>query len=175
MELVFTIDTVLLALGIFALRVGDMSLDTIRVLFVVRGRKKLAWILGFFQSLIFVVAISSVLTNLKNPLTIIGYAAGFATGNVVGMLIEERLGIGHMQLSIISPSRGASIAELLREHGFAVTELSGRGRSGMVSMLSVSVARKQTAEVETLILEADPEAFVTVEEVRPLRRGFWRA
>jgi len=175
MELVFTPQVILLSLGIFALRVGDMSLDTIRVLFVVRGKKRLAWILGFMQSLIFVVAISSVLTNLKNPLTIIGYAAGFATGNVVGMLIEERLGIGHMQLSIVSPSRGAAIAELLREHGFGVTELSGRGRNGMVSFLSISVARKQTAEVETLILEADPEAFITAEEVRPMRHGFWRA
>jgi uncharacterized protein YebE (UPF0316 family) len=175
MELVFNSQTILVALGIFALRVGDMSLDTIRVLFVVRGRKKLAWILGFLQSLIFVIAISSVLTNLKNPLSILGYAAGFATGNVVGMLIEERLAIGFIQLTIVSPKRGSAVAEMLRQHGYAVTELSGRGLSGMVSILNVSVMRKQLVEVEMLIREADPEAFVTVEEVRPLRRGFWRA
>lgn len=175
MELVFNSQTILVALGIFALRVGDMSLDTIRVLFVVRGRKKLAWILGFLQSLIFVIAISSVLTNLKNPLSILGYAAGFATGNVVGMLIEERLAIGFIQLTIVSPKRGSAVAEMLRQHGYAVTELSGRGLSGMVSILNVSVMRKQLVEVEMLIREADPEAFVTVEEVRLLRRGFWRA
>lgn len=175
MELVFNSQTILVALGIFALRVGDMSLDTIRVLFVVRGRKKLAWILGFLQSLIFVIAISSVLTNLKNPLSILGYAAGFATGNVVGMLIEERLAIGFIQLTIVSPKRGSAVAEMLRQHGYAVTELSGRSLSGMVSILNVSVMRKQLVEVEMLIREADPEAFVTVEEVRPLRRGFWRA
>lgn len=175
MELVITPQTILIALGIFFLRVADMSLDTLRLLFVVRGRKKLAWVLGFMQSLIFVIAISTVLTNLKNPLSIFGYAAGFATGNVIGMLIEERLAIGFIQLSVVSPKRGAAIAEMLREHGYAVTELAGRGRSGMVSILNVSVMRRKLVEAETLILEADPEAFVTAEEVRPIRRGFWRA
>jgi uncharacterized protein YebE (UPF0316 family) len=175
MELIITTETILIALGIFALRVCDMAFDTVRVLFVVRGRKQIAWILGFMQSLIFVIAISTVLTNLKNPLSILGYAAGFATGNVIGMIIEERLAIGFIQLSIVSPRRGSAIAELLREHGYAVTELSGRGRSGTVTMLNVSVMRRQVVEVETLILESDPEAFVTAEEVRPLRRGFWRA
>ena len=89
---------------IFSLRVCDMTLDTLRVLFVMRNRKAFAWLLGFFQSAIYVVAISSVLQNLDNPLNIVGYAAGFATGNVIGLLIEERLAIGHVQLSIISSS-----------------------------------------------------------------------
>jgi uncharacterized protein YebE (UPF0316 family) len=175
MHLTLTWHSLLVALGIFALRVCDMSLDTIRVLFVVRGRKGLAWALGFMQSLIFVIAISSVLANLDNPLNIVGYAAGFATGNVVGMTIEERLAIGHLQLTIISPMRGAAIAELLREHGYAVTEVAGRGLSGTVTLLHVGVMRKNLDEVETLVLEADPEAFVTAEEIRPVRRGFWRA
>ncbi len=93
---------------IFLLRVGDMSLDTMRVLFVMRGRKAVAWILGFFQASIFVIAISSVLSHLDNPLNILGYAAGFATGNVVGMWIEGRLAVGHVQLSIVSSHLGAA-------------------------------------------------------------------
>jgi uncharacterized protein YebE (UPF0316 family) len=121
---------------IFGLRVTDMTLDTLRVLFVMRGRKKVAWILGFFQSAIFVLAIGRVLTQLDNPLNIIGYAAGFATGNVVGMLIEERIAIGHVSLNIISPRRGSAIVAHLRQNGYAVTELSGRGKDGMVSMLT---------------------------------------
>jgi len=163
------------ALLIFALRVGDMALDTIRVLFVVRGRKGLAWVLGFFQSLIFVIAITSVLANLDNPLNVVGYAGGFATGNVVGMLIEERLAIGHVQISIISSRRGAVVAELLRERGYAVTEIPARGKDGMVSMLNVAVLRKDVDRVEKIVLESDPEAFITADEVRPMRRGFWRA
>ncbi len=163
------------ALGIFALRVTDMTFDTLRMLFVVRGRKGIAWGLGFMQSVIFVIAITSVLSNLDNPLNILGYAAGFATGNVVGMWIEERLAIGYVQLSVISPRRGAAAARALRQAGFAVTEIPARGRDGMVSLLSCSLQRKDVAKAEQVVLEADPEAFVTAEEVRPLRRGFWRA
>jgi len=175
MELILTPQAFLIALGIFTLRVSDMSLDTIRVLFVVRGRARLAWVLGFLQSLIFVVAISTVLTNLESPLSILGYAAGFATGNVVGMFVEERLAIGHIKLTIISPARGSAVAEVLRQNGFAVTELSGRGLSGTVTMLHVDVIRRRLDEVDTLVIEADAEAFITAEEVRPIRRGFWRA
>ena len=171
----FTFQSLLGALLIFFLRVGDMSLDTVRVLFVVRGRKKLAWVLGFFQALIFVIAISSVLSHLDNPLNVIGYAGGFATGNVVGMLIEERLAIGHLQVSIVSSMRGAAVAGALRDNGFAVTEIPARGKNGMVTMLSSSVLRKDLDQIETVVLEADPDAFITVEDVRPLRHGYWRA
>ncbi|MHB8191863.1 MAG: DUF2179 domain-containing protein [Bellilinea sp.] len=170
-----TVSTLLITLSIFFLRVIDMSLDTIRVLFVVRGRKLLAWVLGFFQSAVFIIAISSVLTNDQNVMTIVGYAAGFATGNVVGMLIEERLAIGHIHLTIVSPARGVAIAEMLREHGYAVTELSARGLNGMVSLLHVDVMRRQLDVVDKLVRETDGEAFITAEDVRPVRRGFWRA
>jgi uncharacterized protein YebE (UPF0316 family) len=163
------------AFGIFLLRVGDMTLDTIRMLFVVRGRKKLAWILGFFQSLIFVVAISTVLANLTNPLNVIGYASGFATGNVVGMLIEERLAIGHIHITVMSPLRGAKIGENLRQNGFGVSELSARGRDGMVAILHCNVLRKDLGTAQTIILEADPDAVVTAEDMRPVQHGFWRA
>ncbi len=160
---------------IFSLRVCDMTLDTLRVLFVMRNRKGFAWILGFFQSAIFVVAITSVLKNLDNPLNIIGYAAGFATGNVIGLLIEERLAIGHVQLSIVSSNRGAAISERLREEGFAITEFSARGKDGMVTLLSCSVLRKKASQVRQIVAEVDESAFITSEDVRPVRRGFWRA
>ena len=175
MELLLSPQAWLSAALIFGLRVTDMTLDTLRVLFVMRGRKKTAWILGFFQSAIFVLAIGRVLTQLDNPLNIIGYAAGFATGNVVGMLIEERIAIGHISLSIISPRRGSALVAHLRQNGYAVTELSGRGKDGMVSMLNCSVLRKQVDSVYQLISEIDPEAFVTAEDVRPVKHGYWRA
>jgi len=160
---------------IFFLRVVDMSLDTLRVLFVIRGRKGLSWLLGFFQSALWVIAISSVLSNLDNILNLVGYAGGFATGIVVGMTIEERLAIGHGNLRIISPRKGSAITEQLREQGYGVTELPGRGRDGMVTILDVSVQRKDIPHVRKLVGEADPDAFITVEEIRPLHRGYWRA
>lgn len=175
MEWVFTVQALLSAALIFALRVSDMSLDTLRVLFVMRGRKGIAWVLGFFQSAIFVVAITSVLSHLDNPLNVIGYAAGFATGNVVGMTIEERLAIGHTELRIISSRRGAAIAERLRAEGYAVTEIPARGKDGMVTMLSVSVLRKNNDRVRGMVNDVDAEAFITAEDIRPIRHGFWRA
>ncbi len=163
------------ALFIFALRLIDMSLDTLRMLFVVRGRKVIAWFVGFFKSFLFVVAITSVLRDINNPLTIIGYSAGFATGGVVGMYIESKLALGHTHLKIISTRWGAALAESLRMAGYAVTEIPARGKDGMVSILSVSVLRKDVADVQRIINEKDPDAFVTSEDVRPLRRGYWRA
>ena len=175
MEAFFNQGPIVSAVVIFLLRIGDMSLDTIRVLFVVRGKKKLAWILGFFQALIFVVAISSVLANADSWLNILGYAAGFATGNVVGMLIEDRMALGHLHLTIYSSMRGAAIAEALRKDGYGVTEISGRGKDGTVTVLHCSVLRKNVDSVETIVLEEDPSAFITTSDVRQVRRGFWRA
>jgi uncharacterized protein YebE (UPF0316 family) len=175
MEVLLTPEAWITALTIFLLRVSDMTLDTLRVLVVMRGRKAIAWLLGFFQAAIFIMAISSVLSNVNNVLNVIGYAAGFATGNVVGMLIEERLAIGHTHLSIISSRRGAAIAERLREDGYAVTELAGRGKDGTVTLLNCSVLRKNVDQVRKIINQVDDEAFITAEDVRPVRRGFWRA
>ena len=160
---------------IFTLRVLDTSLDTLRVLFVMRGKKPVVWILGFFQSAIFVIAITSVLANLDNLLNIIGYASGFATGNVIGIALEQRLAVGFTRLHIISPRRGSAIAERLRNEGYAVTEIPARGRDGMVTMLECSVRRREALKVDQLIRSVDETAFVTAEEVRPIRRGYWRA
>jgi uncharacterized protein YebE (UPF0316 family) len=175
MEIFSSLPAWFFAVIIFLLRICDMSMDTLRVLFVVRGKKLLVWILGFLQSLIFVVAISSVLTGDSNYMNIIAYAAGFATGNVVGMFIEEKLAIGHILVTIISSNRGALLAEKLRSSGYAVTEISGRGKNGTVFELHASVLRKEVDNVETIVLEADPTAFMTAEDVRPVRRGFWRS
>jgi len=160
---------------IFLLRVSDMTLDTLRVLVVMRGKKAIAWVLGFFQAAIFVLAISSVLKDLNNIVNVFGYAAGFATGNVVGMLIEERLAIGHTHLRIVSSRWGSAIADQLREEGYAVTEVAGRGKDGMVTILNCSVLRKNGDRVRKIINSVDADAFITAEDVRPVRRGFWRA
>jgi uncharacterized protein YebE (UPF0316 family) len=163
------------ALLIFCLRITDMSLDTLRMLFVVRGRKNIAWVLGFCQSAVFVIAITRVLSSLNNPLTVLGYAAGFATGNVLGMIVEERLAVGHIQLQIVTTGHGAALAKALRDGGYGVTEISARGKDGTVGLLSTSVLRKDMAHVRQIIHETDESAFITSEDVRPVRHGFWRA
>jgi uncharacterized protein YebE (UPF0316 family) len=162
-------------LVIFLLRVLNMALDTLRMLFMLRGKKILSWIVGFFVSLIFVVLLTSIISNLNNWFYILAYAAGFATGGTVGVWIEERLALGFTHIQIISSRRGVNMAQQLRENGFAVTEIPARGKDGMVSILNLSVRRSQMVDVEKIINECDETAFVTSEDVRPIRRGFFRA
>jgi uncharacterized protein YebE (UPF0316 family) len=165
----------LVALGIFAARLVNIAIDTLRFMITLRGKTWLSWILGFVESVLFVVIIGSVLNNLQNPLNIIGYAAGFATGNVVGMAIEKRLAIGFTHFNIISKDHSTEIADALRAHGYGVTEIPARGRESSFMMIDCSVRRKQADEVEDLSLSLDPEAFITAEEVTPRRSGIWRS
>ncbi|MGD2158758.1 MAG: DUF5698 domain-containing protein [Anaerolineales bacterium] len=162
------------ALIIFSLRVVDMTAATMRILMLSRGRKAITWGLGFFQALVFIVAIRAVIADLENWLNVVGYAAGFASGNVVGMWIEERLAIGYVHMRIISPGRGAEIAEHLRANGYAVTEISGRGKDGVVTLLNCSVRRRRSSKVRKIVNELDENAFITTENVKAVRRGFWR-
>ena len=161
------------ALIIFALRVVDVSLYTIRLMMVVRGRKLLAWVLGFCKATVYVAAILAVLANLDNWLNVAGYAAGFATGNVVGMWLEGKLAIGITHLRVISPRRGTGIVEQLRKAGYAVTEIAGQGKDGMVTVLNCGVRRREAGRVVRMVTDIDEQAFITEEPVRLVWKGFW--
>lgn len=163
------------ALIIFSLRIVDVSIYTFRLMMVVRGRKGLAWVLAFCQSSIYVLAILGVITNLDNWLNIIGYAAGFATGNIVGMWLEGKLAIGITHLRVISPRRGSLVAERLRDAGYAVTEIAGQGKEGMVTIMNCGVRRREAGKVTQIIAELDSDAFITEEPVRLVWHGFWRS
>jgi uncharacterized protein YebE (UPF0316 family) len=158
---------------LFALRLVDITLYTIRIMMVVRGRKTQAWLFGFCQAFIYVTALRAVLSDLGDWGKYLGYAAGFATGIVLGMWVEGRLAVGYTHLRVISPRRGAELCDRLREAGYAVTEVAGKGKDGTVSLLNCMVRRRKAAEVEELIQSVDPQAFITAEAVRTVRRGFW--
>lgn len=164
----------LIALGIFAARTINIALDTLRFMFSLRGKRTMSWVLGFVESVLFVMIIGQVLNNLSNPLNIVGYAAGFATGTVLGMAIEKRLAIGFTHFSIISRSHSTEIADALRAEGYGVTEIPARGRESNFMLVDCHVRRKQADDVEDLALKIDPEAFITAEEVTPRRSGIWR-
>lgn len=164
----------LIALGIFVVRVLNMALDTVRMLTVVRGMRTITWILGFLQTVLFVIALGSVINDLNNPLNIIAYATGFSTGNVIGMMIEKRLAFGYINMTIISSVRGHDLAERLRAGGHAVTEIPARGKDGTVEILECSVQRKFAPDVQQLAQEIDPSAFITSRDIQPIWRGYWR-
>jgi uncharacterized protein YebE (UPF0316 family) len=159
---------------VFALRLTDMSLDTLRVLFMMRGRKLVAGLIGAIQAAVFILAVSAVLTGPLNFWTVLGYACGFGAGVILGMIAEERLALGYGMFRIYSPARGAAIAQALREAGHAATEFTAQGKDGTITVVNAAVARRDIPAVRALVDRVDPNAFITVDEVRPLRRGYFR-
>jgi uncharacterized protein YebE (UPF0316 family) len=163
------------ALVIFTLRMVGITLATLRILMIVHRRKVFAWIFGLFQSLTYVIALGWVLSDLGNWTKILGYAIGFATGLIIGMIIENQMAIGYTNIRIISPHRGIEVAEGLRASGYAVTEVSAQGRDGMVAILHCSVLRKFENRIKNSITQLDPDAFITAENVYLVQRGFWNS
>jgi len=156
---------------IFGLRIVDVSLDTMRVLNAVRGNRMVAASLGFFQALIWIVAVGNAIKHLNSWYHILGYAAGFATGTLVGITIERALAYGLSTVRIVSQHGGVEIAEALRERGYGVTEIPGFGRDGGVEIVHSVVQRQHLGEVMRIVDRWDSKAFVTVEEPRVLRGG----
>ncbi|HSO27208.1 MAG TPA: DUF5698 domain-containing protein [Anaerolineales bacterium] len=162
------------ALLIFGLRVVDISLYTLRIVMVADGYKRLAWIFAFLQATVYVNALRIVFSDLGNWPKVIGYALGFATGLVVGMIIEQRLAIGHRYLRIISPTRGDQIAERLRADGFGVTEIPGKGLEGVVDIITTSARRREINKIVAMVDEIDETAFITAEKISPVRKVSFR-
>ncbi len=169
-------DTTAIVAGlfVFVMRVTDMSLDTLRMLFVMRGRKLLAGGIGAIQAAVFILAVSAVLRGPLNFWSVLGYAGGFGCGVILGIVVEERLAIGYGMFRIYSPTHGPAIAESLREAGHAATEIPAWGKDGMVTVVNCAVARKNIAAVRAIVDRIDPGAFITVDEVRPLQHGYFR-
>lgn len=162
---------VILPLLIFLARVADVTLQTLRIIFTSRGRRKLAPILGFFEVLIWVVALGQLVRNLDSATSFLGYAAGFAAGNYVGMLIEDRLAIGTLIVRSIIDTGGDEIVQRLRQAGFGATVVDGRGSVGPVKIIYTVVKRKHLQKVTNIIHAVHPKAFVTIEDLRSAEAG----
>jgi uncharacterized protein YebE (UPF0316 family) len=157
---------------IFGLRIVDVSLSTVRILLAVRGRKLLVPIIGFFEVLIWLFAAGNAIRHLESIWHILGYALGFSVGTAVGLWIEEKLAIGIATMRIITMRTGAGLADGLRALGCGVTEFTGQGRKGPVEVLNTVVTRRQIPLVLREAERWDPDAFITVEEPREVRRGW---
>jgi uncharacterized protein YebE (UPF0316 family) len=159
------------ALLIFCLRIVDVSCDTMRVIFAIRGKRAIAAVLGFVQALVWIFAVANAVKHLESPLHVIAYAGGYAMGTYVGVTIERAIAYGVATVRVVSKSAGVEIAEALRDGGYGVTEFPGFGRDGTVEILSSVVQRNKLNHVLRVIEEWDRDAFVTVEEPKVLRGG----
>jgi len=153
-------------LFIFLARIADVTIGTLRTVFVIRGRHIIAPLLGFFEVIIWVTAITGVITHLNHWYNIIAYAAGFAVGNAVGILLEKKLAIGMQAIRLISCTKSAAVASGLRLAGYRVTEVKGHGYRGDLSISFIVVPRRETTTILKAAQGIDPDVFCTVEDVR---------
>lgn len=162
---------VILPIIVFLARVCDVTLGTLRIIFVSRGKRNLAPVLGFFEVLIWIVVIGQLVQNLHSVTAYIAYAGGFAAGNFVGLWLEDRLAIGTYILRVITPENGQALAEKIHNAGFGVTQVEGKGAVTDVTLLYTIVKRKHVNRVMAIIHDNVPGAFVTVEEVISSEKG----
>jgi len=165
--------TILNALFIFVLRVVGIAVSTLATILTVQGRRLPAILTGSLSALVYVVAIGKVVTNLDNVWNIAAYVVGFSVGTWVGMVLEGRIALGYAAVRIISTERGEQVAAALREAGYGVTQLYGRGRERSVHIVEAIVPRKSVPAVIRLAEGVDERAVVAVSEARTVQRGYW--
>lgn len=164
-----TIESIFGALIIMCMRIADVTIGTFRTMLVVQAKKYHAAIAGFFEVLIWISAMSYIVQHLDNTINLIGYALGFAIGNILGVTLEQRLAIGFSQVNIVSLHHTDEIANKLRQSNFGVTILPGEGSFGGVSIIIAIIKRKRLEELLKIVESVDKRAFITVQHSRPYR------
>ena len=161
----------LIPFGVFLAETCVVSLSTVRILFVARGLKLLAAILGFCEVSLWLLAIGQVMANLTSVGCFVAFGAGFALGNWLGICIEQKLAIGTLVIRIITNRDAGELLEALKAANCGVTSIDGQGANGPVQVLFTVINRKDYAKVIAMIEKCHPRAFVSVEDVRSAREG----
>lgn len=163
---------VILPILIFFARMADVTLGTLRNVFISKGLRNIVPFLGFFEVLIWLISIRQIMQHLDNPLCYVGFAGGFAMGTYVGLRIERRLALGTQVLRIITPEDDSSeLKEKLHQAGFGVTIINGHGAKGPVRIIFTIVKRKDIELARQLIHLYNPQAFYSIEDVKVANQG----
>ena len=157
---------ILLPILVFMARILDVSIGTIRVIFIMHGNRKLAPFLGFFESFIWLVAISQIIQNVDNIVSYVAFAGGFATGTYVGILIEEKLAFGNVLVRIITRKNADELIEYMKDKEIQFTNVPAKGRYGPVSVLFTVIKRQKLNDTLKAIKHYNPKAFYTIEQIR---------
>ena len=155
----------LLGIFVFLARIVDVSVGTLRTISIIQGRTKIAFFLAFIETSVWLMVLSAVLPKvMESPLLGFFYAFGFATGNVVGILVEKRLAMGYTNFRVITTKFAKEITNSLREKGFAVTNFEGEGKDGKVTEIYVVSDRKNLPSLIKIVKEIEPDAFYIAEQ-----------
>jgi len=161
----------LLPLIIFVSRIGDVTIGTLRHVFIARGNTKIVPLLGFFEVLIWIVVVSQVMKQLNNVACYIAWAGGFATGSYVGLLIEEKLALGMQIIRIITSQNCDELLRELQNNNHGTTILNAQGAKGPVQIILIVVMRKNLTEVTRIIEKYSPDSFYSIEDIRGISKG----
>jgi len=154
------------AVLVFAARTIDVSVGTLRIIMVSKGKSVPAAILGFFESLIWIFAITQLISNLTNHLYYIAFASGFAFGTYVGVIVEQKIALGTLLVRIISDKDCSELINILRAKGYGVTNLEARGMNGLVNIFYTVISRSASEDVIDTIKNYDSKIFYTIEDVK---------
>jgi uncharacterized protein YebE (UPF0316 family) len=160
---------------IFIARIADVSLGTVRVIFISRGMKYFAPAVGFFEVLIWLLAIGQIMKNLSNPLCYVAYAGGFAMGNFVGICIAEKLSLGVVLLRVVTEKEDVELVQSLSSASYGVTSVEGRGAHGKVRIIFTIIPRKEITNAVGLVKKFNSKAFYTIEEIGFVEKGIFPA
>lgn len=160
-----------LPLLIFFSRIMDVTVGTIRIVMVSKGQKKMAPILGFFEILIWLIAISKIFENLNNWTCYFAYAGGFATGNYIGLIIEEKLAVGIVKIQIITRKKAVKLIDNMKQAGYGVTYHEAQGSNESVSIIYSIIKRTEIQKVENIVKSTNPRAFYSIEDVKSVSHG----
>jgi uncharacterized protein YebE (UPF0316 family) len=160
---------------IFLARICDCTIGTMRIIFIGRGHRFIAPFLGFFEVLIWLLAIRQIMLNLTNSFYYVAYAGGYATGTFVGMTIEARLAMGTMLIRIVTSQEASGLIEYLKAQGYGVTSVDAQGSRGDVNLIYTIIKRSDLDHVVGIIERFNPRAFYTIEDVRFVREGVFPA
>lgn len=170
---------------VFFARIADVSIGTVRTIVTVQGRTGIAFVLALFEISIWLLVVSTVIGQVREyPLLIIFYAFGYATGNVVGIMVEKKLAFGIIILKILTRNAGQQITDYLRGKGQPVTVFSGEGMSGPVNELYIACRRRDLKWILPEVMDIDEQLFYVIEQARDISRilkpihsplGGWRA
>jgi uncharacterized protein YebE (UPF0316 family) len=167
-------DWLILPSIIFIARLIDVSLGTIRIIFVSRSMRMWAPVIGFFESLIWLFAISQIVLNLNNFMSYLAFAGGFAAGNFLGIYLENKLAVGLLSIRAVTKADATDLINYLRAQKFGVTSVSALGVSGQVRLIISVIKRKDLDEYISIVKRYNPKAFISIEDVRSVQEGFFQ-
>lgn len=163
----------LLPVIIFFGRICDVTLGTLRIIFVSKGERRKAPLVGFFEVFIWIVIISQIISRANTLVSYLAYAGGYAAGNYVGIWVENKIAFGFQLYRIYTRKGGLELAKLLNMNGLGATYIKGEGAISEVNIVETVVSRKSIAKITQILDEFDPEVFYYVEDIRSKQKGIF--